>query len=99
MVKSSGSSVTFHILDEECYKQAKAQGDDLAKPQEGSAENKEFKTAPKAKLCYLVNSKSGFGFSLSTAAGELQRHPTASGVGSDIHMLRLCTVYTFLIII
>lgn len=74
MVKSSGSSVIFHILDEECYKQAKAQGVDLANPQKASAKNKEFKSAPKAKLCYLVNSKSGFGFSLSSTVGELQRH-------------------------
>lgn len=74
MVKSSGASVTFHILDEESYKQAKAQGVDLAKPQQPWVKNREEPSAPKAKLCYLVNSKSGFGFSLSSVIGELQLH-------------------------
>lgn len=71
IVTSSGTSVTFYILDEDSYKQAKAQGVDLANPQKTPAENKKVgATAPKAKLCYLVNSRSGFGFSLSSTEGE-----------------------------
>uniref|UniRef100_H3D8U4 PDZ domain containing 1 n=1 Tax=Tetraodon nigroviridis TaxID=99883 RepID=H3D8U4_TETNG len=70
LVKSSGASVTFHILDEESYKQAKAQGVDLATPQRPPVTNGAEPTAPKARLCYLVNSKSGFGFSLSSVNGE-----------------------------
>lgn len=69
LVKSSGASVTFHILDEESYKQAKAQGVDLATPQRPPVTNGAEPTAPKARLCYLVNSKSGFGFSLSSVNG------------------------------
>lgn len=70
LVKSSGSSVTFHILDEKSYKQAKAQGVDLANPERPPVKNRAEQNAPKAKLCYLVNSKSGFGFSLSSVVGE-----------------------------
>lgn len=79
MVKSSGASVTFHILDEESYKQAKAQGVDLAKPQRPGVPRTEQPHAPKAKLCYLVNSKSGFGFSLSSLDGELQFYNFVAG--------------------
>lgn len=75
MVKSSGASVTFHILDKESYKQAKAQGVDLANPQRPPVKNRAEPSGPKAKLCYLVNSKSGFGFSLSSVSGELQNYP------------------------
>lgn len=72
MVTSSGSSVTFHLLEEESYKQAKAQGVDLDNPQRPPLKNT---GVPKAKLCYLVNSKSGFGFSLSSVSGELLNYP------------------------
>lgn len=74
LVKSSGASVTFHILDEESYKQAKVQGVDLANPDRPPVENKAEPSAPKAKLCYLVSSKSGFGFSLASSSGELQSY-------------------------
>ncbi|XP_029703237.1 Na(+)/H(+) exchange regulatory cofactor NHE-RF3 [Takifugu rubripes] len=71
MVTSSGTSVTFYVLDEDSYKQAKAQGVDLANPQKTPAENNKVGSAvPKAKLCYLVNSISGFGFSLSSTEGN-----------------------------
>lgn len=85
MVKSSGASVSFHILDEESYKQAKAQGVDLAGPPIARAEKTEPQRGPKAKLCYLVSSKSGFGFSLSSFTSE-------SHVPMTIYMLRLCTL-------
>lgn len=95
MVTSSGTSVTFYILDEDSYKLAKAQGVDLANPQKTPDENnKAGATAPKAKLCYLVSSISGFGFSLSTSEGEWQRWTK----GSNIHMLKHGTAYTFIII-
>lgn len=95
MVISSGSSVTFYTLDEDSYKKAKAQGVDLANPQKTPAENNSVGAdAPKAKLCYLVNSISGFGFSLSTTEGELHRCTK----GSNIHVLKHCTVSKFIII-
>lgn len=82
MVTSSGTSVAFHILDEESYKQAKAKGVDLAGPPITGAEKTEAQSSPKAKLCYLVRSTSGFGFSLSSFISE-------SHVPMTIHMLRL----------
>ncbi|KAM6934172.1 Na(+)/H(+) exchange regulatory cofactor NHE-RF3 [Xenentodon cancila] len=64
MVRNGGTSVTFHILDESSYKQAKEQGVNLSDPQRKPVANGAAKEAPKAKLCYLVKSSSSFGFSL-----------------------------------
>lgn len=83
MITRSGASVTFHILDEASYKQAKAEGVDLAEPQRSPNKNRAEPSAPKAKLCYLVISKSGFGFSLSSFKGELQSYPEASDVQNN----------------
>uniref|UniRef100_A0A8C6TGD2 PDZ domain containing 1 n=1 Tax=Neogobius melanostomus TaxID=47308 RepID=A0A8C6TGD2_9GOBI len=70
MVKSRGSSVTFHILDEASYNGAKAQGVNLADPNASPVSNGMFNHAPKPKLCYLVKSKSGYGFSLRSVNGH-----------------------------
>lgn len=70
MVRNSGTSVTFHILDEASYKQAKAQGVNLSDPQGPPVANGVSKQAPKPKLCYLVKSSSGYGFSLRSVKGE-----------------------------
>ncbi|XP_045910627.1 Na(+)/H(+) exchange regulatory cofactor NHE-RF3 [Micropterus dolomieu] len=64
MVRNGGASVTFHILDEASYKQAKAQGVNLSDPQSTPVANGVAIQAPKPKLCYLVKSSTGFGFSL-----------------------------------
>ncbi|KAG7502017.1 Na(+)/H(+) exchange regulatory cofactor NHE-RF3 [Solea senegalensis] len=69
LVRNSGASVTFHILDGASYKEAKAQGVNDSIPSAKSA-NDEAKDAPKPKLCYLVKSTSGFGFSLRSVKGE-----------------------------
>ncbi|XP_017265860.1 Na(+)/H(+) exchange regulatory cofactor NHE-RF3 [Kryptolebias marmoratus] len=70
LVRNGGASVTFHILDESSYKQAKALGVNLSDPQSTPITNGVAKEAPKPKLCYLVKSSSGYGFSIRSAAGE-----------------------------
>ncbi|KAE8299207.1 Na(+)/H(+) exchange regulatory cofactor NHE-RF3 [Larimichthys crocea] len=70
IVRNSGASVTFHILDEASYKQAKAQGVNLLSNKSTPVVNGVDKDDPKLKLCYLVNSSSGFGFSLRSVKGE-----------------------------
>lgn len=70
-MKNSGTSVTFHILDESSYKQAKAQGVNLSNPGSKPVANgveKHPKTKP--KLCYLVKSSSSFGFSIRSVEGK-----------------------------
>lgn len=95
IITRSGASVTFHILDEESYKQAKAQRVDLANPHRPPDKNRAEPCAPKAKLCYLVNSKSGYGFSLSSVSSELQTYPEASDVQITSNMLH--NIYIFII--
>lgn len=87
MITGSGASVTFHILDEASYKRAKAQGVDLADPQGSPNKNGAEPSTPKPKLCYLVKSKTGFGFSMSSFKGELQSYPEASDVQTTSNML------------
>nr|XP_055072046.1 Na(+)/H(+) exchange regulatory cofactor NHE-RF3 [Misgurnus anguillicaudatus] len=75
MVRKSGMTVTFHVIGEEAYKQAKANGVNLAEPQSSTAQNQPTMNgvstpAPKAKLCYLQKSSSGFGFSLRSVKGN-----------------------------
>ncbi|XP_077436900.1 Na(+)/H(+) exchange regulatory cofactor NHE-RF3 [Vanacampus margaritifer] len=70
LVKSSGATATFHILDEASYKQAKTQGVNLGEPQRTPAVNAVGQQAPKPRLCYLVKSGSGYGFSLRSIKGE-----------------------------
>lgn len=72
MVRNGGASVTFHILDEASYKQAKAQGVNLSGPQSTPVANGVAIQAPKPKLCYLVKSSTGFGFSLRSDKGEVR---------------------------
>ncbi|MEQ2195082.1 hypothetical protein XENOCAPTIV_007253, partial [Xenoophorus captivus] len=64
LVRNGGASVAFHILDESSYKQAKALGVNLSDPQSTPVTNGVAKEASKPKLCYLVKSSSGYGFSL-----------------------------------
>lgn len=70
LVKNSGTSVTFHILDESSYKQAKAQGVNLSNPGSKPVANGVEKHSPKPKLCYLVKSSSSFGFSIRSVEGK-----------------------------
>ncbi|XP_068561005.1 Na(+)/H(+) exchange regulatory cofactor NHE-RF3 [Cebidichthys violaceus] len=70
MVRNSGASVTFHILDEASYKQAKATGVNLSDPQSTPVANGGAKQALKPKLCYLVKSSSSYGFSICSVKGE-----------------------------
>ncbi|CAL9690105.1 unnamed protein product [Knipowitschia caucasica] len=70
LVRDHGSSVTFHVLDEASYKQAKAQGVNLADPRSSPVTNGVSKHAPKPKLCYLVKTNSGYGFSLRSVKDQ-----------------------------
>ncbi|XP_031725438.1 Na(+)/H(+) exchange regulatory cofactor NHE-RF3 [Anarrhichthys ocellatus] len=70
MIRNSGASVTFHILDGDSYEQAKATGVNLSDPQSTPVANGGAKPALKPKLCYLVKSSSGYGFSIRSVKGE-----------------------------
>ncbi|XP_035250680.1 Na(+)/H(+) exchange regulatory cofactor NHE-RF3 [Anguilla anguilla] len=75
MVKRSGNTVTFHILDQASYKQAKADGVDLFNPQPRPTQaqpvmNGVAGSMPKPKLCFLVKAKNEYGFSLKSTHGE-----------------------------
>ncbi|XP_056611134.1 Na(+)/H(+) exchange regulatory cofactor NHE-RF3 [Triplophysa dalaica] len=75
MVRKSGMTVTFHVIGEDAYKQAKADGVNLAEPQSQTGQNQPTMNgvsapAPKAKLCYLQKSSRGFGFSLKSTKGD-----------------------------
>ncbi|XP_077392778.1 Na(+)/H(+) exchange regulatory cofactor NHE-RF3 [Festucalex cinctus] len=71
LVKSSGATVAFHTLDEASYKQAKMQGVNLGEPHRTpAAVNANGQQAPKPRLCYLVKSGAGYGFSLRSIKGE-----------------------------
>ncbi|XP_067113946.1 Na(+)/H(+) exchange regulatory cofactor NHE-RF3 [Osmerus mordax] len=79
MVKESGVSVTFHVLDADSYQKAKADGVDLSDPQPRPAQNQNQSQpamngvagqTPKPKLCYLVKTSVGYGFSLLSAKTE-----------------------------
>lgn len=70
MVKNGGASVAFHILDESSYVKAKAQGVDLLNPGSTPVANGVAKEALKPKLCYMVKSSSGYGFSIRSVKDE-----------------------------
>lgn len=70
IVRNSGASVTFHILDEASYKQAKAQGVNLFDCKTAPVAYGVAKDEPKPKLCYLDKSSSSYGFSLRSVRGE-----------------------------
>uniref|UniRef100_A0A672K4G5 Na(+)/H(+) exchange regulatory cofactor NHE-RF3-like n=1 Tax=Sinocyclocheilus grahami TaxID=75366 RepID=A0A672K4G5_SINGR len=74
LVRKSGMSVTLHVLGEEAYKTAKANGVNLANSQSQSGQSQPTMNgvsapAAKAKLCYLPKTSSGFGFSLKSIKG------------------------------
>ena len=70
LVRKSGMSVTFHVLSEASYKQAKEEGWDLAEIPRQSAMNGVAGSNTKPKLCYLVKSTAGYGFSLRSVKGK-----------------------------
>ncbi|XP_068457884.1 Na(+)/H(+) exchange regulatory cofactor NHE-RF3 [Clinocottus analis] len=70
MVRNSGASVIFHILDEASYMQAKEKGVNLCDPQSAPVANWAAKPALKPKLCFLVKSSSAYGFSIRSNKGE-----------------------------
>ncbi|XP_068614745.1 Na(+)/H(+) exchange regulatory cofactor NHE-RF3-like [Brachionichthys hirsutus] len=86
LVRNSGVSVTFHILDEASYKHLKTQGVDLSNPQSPLAANGAAEQAPKPKLCYLIKSKLGYGFSLRSGKDEPGFFMTEVVPGKVAHM-------------
>uniref|UniRef100_A0A3B3TJK5 PDZ domain containing 1 n=1 Tax=Poecilia latipinna TaxID=48699 RepID=A0A3B3TJK5_9TELE len=70
LVRDGGASVSFHILDESSYKKAKALGVKLSDPHLTPVAKGATKEPPKLKLCYLVKTSSGYGFSLRSVRGE-----------------------------
>lgn len=71
LVRSSGATVNFHILDEASYKQAKERGVNLAEPHHPPAVNGGAQRALKPRLGYMVKSGSGYGFSLRSVKGDI----------------------------
>lgn len=71
MVRNSGSSVTFHVLNADSYKLAKEMGVSLSGTHTSSRPVAVHNRVPKAKLCYLIKSGPTFGFSLKSARGKM----------------------------
>uniref|UniRef100_A0A3B3TKR1 PDZ domain containing 1 n=1 Tax=Poecilia latipinna TaxID=48699 RepID=A0A3B3TKR1_9TELE len=71
LVRDGGASVSFHILDESSYKKAKALGVKLSDPHLTPVAKGATKEPPKLKLCYLVKTSSGYGFSLRSVRGKI----------------------------
>uniref|UniRef100_A0A669QUG2 PDZ domain containing 1 n=1 Tax=Phasianus colchicus TaxID=9054 RepID=A0A669QUG2_PHACC len=84
MVKNSGNSVVFLVLDEASYKKAEKEGANLEelgqKVSKGKKQQQQQSTQPMAngaittvpqpRLCYLVKEEKGYGFSLKTTEGQ-----------------------------
>ncbi|XP_041663480.1 Na(+)/H(+) exchange regulatory cofactor NHE-RF3 [Cheilinus undulatus] len=85
MVRNSGPTVTFTILDEASYKKAKAKGVNLSDNPSAPVSNGVSKHAEKPKLCYMVKSSSSYGFSLRTVKGEKGLFMTEVVPGSVAH--------------
>ncbi|XP_053296408.1 Na(+)/H(+) exchange regulatory cofactor NHE-RF3 [Pleuronectes platessa] len=82
LVRNSGASCTFHILNEASFKKGKAEGVNLSKPQSTSVANGVANPAPNPKLCYLLKSGSEYGFSLRSDKSEPGLFMTAVTPGS-----------------
>ncbi|POI30176.1 hypothetical protein CIB84_006074 [Bambusicola thoracicus] len=82
IVKNSGNSVVFLVLDEASYKKAEKEGANLEelgqkvpkrkKEQQSTlpVANGAITAVPQPRLCYLVREEKGYGFSLKTTEGE-----------------------------
>lgn len=70
MVRKSGMSVTFHVVSEAAYKEAKREGWDLAEIPRQTTMNGVAGPSSKPKLCYLMKSSTGYGFSVKSVKGK-----------------------------
>nr|XP_025949090.1 Na(+)/H(+) exchange regulatory cofactor NHE-RF3 [Dromaius novaehollandiae] len=84
IIKKSGNSVVFFVLDEASYQKARKEGVNLEElGQKVSTEQQEeqqspplrangaaITAAPQPRLCYLVKERNGYGFSLKTTEGQ-----------------------------
>lgn len=85
LVKEKGDSVAFHVMDATSYNQAKAEGFDLSDRHARPVANGVGGQTGKPKLCYLVKSSTGFGFSVRSIRGE--HRTTGHGKHNLIHLL------------
>nr|XP_006639317.1 PREDICTED: Na(+)/H(+) exchange regulatory cofactor NHE-RF3 isoform X1 [Lepisosteus oculatus] len=74
LIKESGLCVTFHVLDEVSYDNAKISNislseTELSKPSKPPMMNGVAASSLKPKLCFLVKTNDGFGFSLKSTKG------------------------------
>lgn len=63
-------SVTFHVVSEAAYKEAKREGWDLAEIPRQTTMNGVAGPSSKPKLCYLMKSSTGYGFSVKSVKGK-----------------------------
>ncbi|XP_013805623.2 Na(+)/H(+) exchange regulatory cofactor NHE-RF3 [Apteryx mantelli] len=84
IIKKSGNSVVFFVLDEASYQKARKEGVNLEElGQKASTEQQQeqqqspplrangvINAAPQPRLCYLVKERNGYGFSLKTTEGQ-----------------------------
>lgn len=63
-------SVTFHVISEAAYKEAKREGWDLGEIPRQPTMNGVASPGLKPKLCYLMKSSSGYGFSVRSVKGK-----------------------------
>lgn len=96
LVRNSGASVIFHTLSEDLYKQAKEQGVDLPEPKTVPVANGVTKHSKRPKLCYLVKSNLGFGFSIRSVTGELFLKQTNEKVLSGRPLMGKCLCFALL---
>lgn len=85
MVRNSGLSVTFHILDEKSYNKAKEQGVNFSDPHTTAVANGAAKQDPKPKLCYMIKTSSTYGFSVrsdKSKEGFFMTEVTPGGVAN-----------------
>lgn len=71
IVRNSGSSVTFHVLNADSYKLAKEMDVNLSDTNISIRPVAVYNHVPKAKLCYLIKSGPTFGFSLKSVKGKM----------------------------
>ncbi|XP_074550728.1 Na(+)/H(+) exchange regulatory cofactor NHE-RF3 isoform X2 [Halichoeres trimaculatus] len=84
MVRNSGATVTFHVMEEATYKKAKEKGVNMSNASAPVA-NGVSKQTEKPKLCYLVKTSLNYGLSLRTVKGNKGLFMTEVAPGGIAH--------------